>query len=63
MAKIDDIDKQILAFLHEDAFLSNKEMAAMLGVSVQGVRNYRYRLRKKFNLPEDGDIEDIINEI
>lgn len=43
--------------------LSNKEMAAMLGVSMQGVRNYRYRLRKKFNLPEEGDIEDLINEI
>ncbi len=43
--------------------LSNKEMAAMLGVSMQGVRNYRYRLRKKFNLPEEGDIEDLINAI
>ncbi|OSZ79054.1 hypothetical protein CAP35_12630 [Chitinophagaceae bacterium IBVUCB1] len=43
--------------------LSNKEMAAMLGVSMQGVRNYRYRLRKKFNLPEEGDIDDLINEI
>lgn len=43
--------------------LSNKEMAAMLGVSMQGVRNYPYRLRKKFNLPEEGDIDDLINKI
>jgi DNA-binding CsgD family transcriptional regulator len=43
--------------------LSNKEMAAMLGVSMQGVRNYRYRLRKKINLPEEGEIEDLINMV
>ena len=33
MAKIDDIDKQILSFLNEDAFISNKEMATRLGMS------------------------------
>ena len=33
MAKIDDIDKQILSFLNEDAFISNKEMAQRLGMS------------------------------
>jgi DNA-binding Lrp family transcriptional regulator len=37
MAKIDDIDKQILAFLHEDAFMSNKEMASRLGLSATPV--------------------------
>lgn len=43
--------------------LSNKEMAGMLGVSMQGVRNYKYRLRKKLNLPEDGDIDSLVNII
>jgi DNA-binding CsgD family transcriptional regulator len=43
--------------------LSNKEMAGMLGVSMQGVRNYKYRLRKKLNLPEDGDIDSLVDII
>lgn len=43
--------------------LSYKEMAAMLGISLPGVRNYRYRLRKKLNLPEEGDIDDLVNMI
>lgn len=43
--------------------LSNKEMAGMLGVSMQGVRNYRYRLRKKLNLPEEGSIDELVNSI
>lgn len=43
--------------------LSTKEMASMLGVSLAGVRNYRYRLRKKLNLPGDGSIEDVVNMI
>ncbi len=37
MAKIDDIDKQILAFLHEDAFVSNKVIAERLGLSITPV--------------------------
>lgn len=43
--------------------LSNKEMAGMLGVSMQGVRNYRYRLRKKLNLPEEGSIDELVEMI
>jgi DNA-binding Lrp family transcriptional regulator len=47
MAKIDDIDKQILAFLHEDAFLSNKEMAARLGMSATPVHERIKRMEKE----------------
>jgi DNA-binding CsgD family transcriptional regulator len=43
--------------------LSNKEMAGMLGVSVDAMRTTRYRLRKKLNLSEEGSIEELINTI
>ncbi len=43
--------------------LSNKEMAAMLGVSADAMRTTRYRLRKKLNLSEEGDIQELINKI
>ena len=47
MAKIDDIDKQILAFLHEDAFMSNKEMASRLGMSATPVHERIKRMEKE----------------
>ena len=47
MAKIDDIDKQILAFLHEDAFMSNKEMASRLGLSATPVHERIKRMEKE----------------
>ena len=47
MAKIDDIDKKILAFLHEDAFLSNKEMAARLGMSATPIHERIKRMEKE----------------
>jgi DNA-binding CsgD family transcriptional regulator len=43
--------------------LSNKEMAAMLGVSADAMRTIRYRLRKKLHLSEEGDIQELINKI
>jgi DNA-binding CsgD family transcriptional regulator len=43
--------------------LSNKEMAAMLGVSVDAMRTIRYRLRKKLHLSEEGDIQELVNKI
>jgi Lrp/AsnC family leucine-responsive transcriptional regulator len=46
MAKIDAIDKQILAFLHEDAFLSNKEMATRLGMSTTPIHERIKRMEK-----------------
>ncbi len=43
--------------------LSNREMAGILGVSAQAVRNYKYRIRKKLNLSEEGDIDEVIDSI
>jgi len=43
--------------------LSNKEMAAMLGVGNEAIRQYRYRLRKKLNLAEDNSLEEVIDMI
>jgi tetratricopeptide (TPR) repeat protein/DNA-binding CsgD family transcriptional regulator len=42
---------------------SNKEMAASLGVSPQAIRVTRHRLRKKLNLPEEGNIEELVDSI
>ena len=43
--------------------LSNKEMASMLGVGTDAIRQYRSRLRKKFHLGEDGNIEEMVGSI
>lgn len=42
---------------------NNKEMAAMLGVGTEAIRQNRSRLKKKLNLPEEVSIEDEINSI
>lgn len=43
--------------------LSNKEMAGMLGISPDAIRMYRHRLRKKLNLPEDGNLDELVEII
>lgn len=43
--------------------LSNKEMAAMLGVSLEAVRVNKHRLLKKIHLPEDTSLEDVVHTI
>ncbi len=43
--------------------LNNKEMAAMLGVSTDAIRQSRSRFRKKLNLNEEASIEDAIDGI
>ncbi|MDZ4756799.1 MAG: tetratricopeptide repeat protein [Bacteroidota bacterium] len=43
--------------------LSNKEMAAMLGISSDAVRMSRHRLRKKLSLEEEGGLEDLLESI
>lgn len=43
--------------------MSNKEMAAVLGVSSAGIRTIRYRILKKIALPEDVTLENIIENI
>ena len=42
---------------------SNREMAAMLGVGMGAIRQYRLRIRRKLSLPEEVNLEQIIAEI
>jgi DNA-binding CsgD family transcriptional regulator len=42
---------------------SNKEMAGMLGIGPDAVRQYRSRLRKKLNLPEHASFEEMADSI
>lgn len=41
--------------------LSNKEMAAILGVQADTMRTYKYRFRKKLGIDKDDDLADIIH--
>ena len=43
--------------------LSLKESASMLGISPESIKKSRYRLRKKFDLPEKETLEDFISKI
>jgi DNA-binding CsgD family transcriptional regulator len=43
--------------------ISAKEMAAMLGVSAEAVRNIRFRLKKKLTVEESNDLERMANEV
>ena len=43
--------------------LSNKEMAAMMGISTDAIRQSRSRLKKKLGLAEEGDMVEIIDKI
>ncbi|WP_167606157.1 helix-turn-helix and ligand-binding sensor domain-containing protein [Maribellus sediminis] len=51
-------DLQLCAYLRMN--LSSKEIAPLLGISVRGVENHRYRLRKKLNLEHDESLIDNI---
>jgi DNA-binding CsgD family transcriptional regulator len=51
-------DLRLCAFLRMN--LSSKEIAPLLGISVRGVENHRYRLRKKLNLDADGNLTEFI---
>ena len=52
-------DLRLCAYLHMN--LSSKEIAPLLGISVRGVENHRYKLRKKMNLEHDENLVEIIN--
>lgn len=51
-------DLRLCAYLRMN--LTSKEIAPLLGISVRGVENHRFRLRKKFNLNRDESLSDII---
>jgi tetratricopeptide (TPR) repeat protein len=43
--------------------LSKREMAAMLGITAEGVKKSKQRLRKKTGIPEEDGLEDIVAAI
>jgi len=49
----------VLAKLH----LSNKEMAAALGIGQHAIRVTTHRLRKKLNMTEEGGLDELVNSI
>ncbi|MCK6693750.1 MAG: hypothetical protein L6Q97_16840, partial [Thermoanaerobaculia bacterium] len=51
-------DLRLAAYLKMN--LSSKEIAPLLNISVRGVENKRYRLRKKLGLPEEANLTEYI---
>jgi len=51
-------DLRLCAFLRMN--LASKEIAPLMGISVRGVENHRYRLRKRLNLDADSNLTDFI---
>jgi DNA-binding CsgD family transcriptional regulator len=51
-------DLRLCAFLRMN--LASKEIAPLLGISVRGVENHRYRLRKKMGLDHDDNLIEMI---
>ncbi|WP_143822904.1 tetratricopeptide repeat protein [Mucilaginibacter sp. MD40] len=43
--------------------LNNREMAGMLCITVDGVKKAKQRLRKKLNLADNEEIEDVVNTL
>ncbi|MBD1385518.1 tetratricopeptide repeat protein [Mucilaginibacter rigui] len=58
---LSDTDIRLLALIKLK--LNNREISGMLGITVDGVKKAKQRLRKKMNLFEDDDIEDIVNSL
>jgi len=56
-----DTDLRLLALIK--LRLNNAEMAGMLGITVEGVRKSKQRLRKKAGIPEENSLEDVIAAI
>ena len=51
-------DLRLCAFLRMN--LASKEIAPLMGISVRGVENHRYRIRKKLNLDADDNLTEFI---
>ena len=49
-------DLKLSAYLKMN--LASKEIAPLFNISVRGLENKRYRLRKKLNLPNDANLND-----
>lgn len=62
--KIPDITQAEIRFLALTKLkLSSKEMAAMLGISLNAIRVYRYRLRKRLDMDKDDMIEELVENL
>ncbi|MES2275236.1 MAG: tetratricopeptide repeat protein [Bacteroidota bacterium] len=53
-----DTDMRLLALIKLG--LNNREMANMLGITIEGIKKSKQRLRKKMRLSPDTDIEQIV---
>jgi tetratricopeptide (TPR) repeat protein len=58
---LSDTDIRLLALIKLK--LNNREISGMLGITIDGVKKAKQRLRKKMNLFEEDDIEDIVNAL
>ncbi|WP_143822118.1 helix-turn-helix transcriptional regulator [Mucilaginibacter pedocola] len=56
-----DTDVRLMALLKLN--LNNREMAGMLGITLDGVKKAKQRLRKKVGLDAGGEIEDIVDKL
>lgn len=53
-----DTDMRLLSLVKLN--LNNREMANMLGITIEGIKKSKQRLRKKMQLPADMDIEQVV---
>ncbi|CDF79883.1 two-component system response regulator, LuxR fa mily [Formosa agariphila KMM 3901] len=58
--KLSQTDQKLCALIKLN--FSSKEMASILGISVESVHTSRYRLRKKLGLERNDNLTDFINE-
>ncbi|RFZ92158.1 tetratricopeptide repeat protein [Mucilaginibacter conchicola] len=56
---LSDTDVRLLALIKLK--LNNKEMAGMLGITVDGVKKAKQRLRKKMNIDDNEEVETVVN--
>ena len=56
--KLTPHDLRLCAYLRMN--LSSKEIAPLLGISVRGLENHRYRLRKKMGLDVDANLNEVM---
>jgi len=43
--------------------MSSKDIASLINISIRGVEIRRYRLRKKFDLPTDKNLNEFLIEL
>ncbi|MBL4674897.1 MAG: tetratricopeptide repeat protein [Mucilaginibacter sp.] len=58
---LSDTDIRLLALIKLK--LNNKEMAGMLGITIDGVKKAKQRLRKKMDIDDSDDIEYVVNRL